>query len=89
MLNLAVEKNLLDYFIRLTGNIKARFKDLGAESFDFVRFSFTTDIGTTKCGAIALEMAELQADNEARIIFDIFQDIPRLRIQVPNEHSAV
>ena len=60
-----------------------------AESFDFVQFSFKTDIGTTNCGPIALEMAELQADNEARIIFDIFQDIPKLRIQIPNKHSAV
>ena len=75
--------------MNLKGNINARFKDLVAESLDFVRFSFKTDIGNTNCGAIALEMAELQADNEARIIFDIFQDIPKFWIQVPNRHSTV
>ena len=44
--------------------MNARFKDLIAESLDFVQFLFKTDIVTTNCGAIALEMAELQADNE-------------------------
>ena len=68
MLNLAVYKDLLDYLKDLIGNTNARFKDLIAESFDFVQFSFKTDIGTTNCGPIALEMAELQADNEASII---------------------
>ena len=52
----------------LTGNINASFKDLIA-SFDFVQFSLKNDIGTTNYGAIALEMAELQADKEARINF--------------------
>ena len=56
-----------------TGNINARFKDLVAESFDFVQFSFKTDIGITNSGAIALEMAELKADNEAKIEIDWFQ----------------
>ena len=63
----------------LTGNINARFKDLIAESFAFVQFSFKTDI--TNCGAIALEMAKLQAVNEERIDFDGFQDIAKLWIQ--------
>ena len=31
-------------------------------------------------------MAELQADNEARIDFDGFQDIAKLWIQLPNKH---
>ena len=42
-------------------------QDLIAKSIDFVQFPFKTDIGTTNCGAIALELVELQADNEARI----------------------
>ena len=80
---------MLDYLKNLTGNMNARFKDLIAESFDFVQFPFKTDIGTTNCGAIALEMAELQADNEARINFNVFQDIAKFWIQLPNKHSAV
>ena len=52
----------------LTGNINERFKDLIAESFDFEQFSFKTDTVTTTWGAIALEMAELQADNEEKLI---------------------
>ena len=48
----------------VTGNVAARFKDLIAESFDFVQFPFESDNGTTNCGAIALEMVEMQADNE-------------------------
>ena len=69
--------------------MNAIFKDLIAESFDFVQFSFKTEIGTTNCGAIALEMAELQANNEARINFNGFQDIAKLWIQLPNKHSTV
>ena len=73
----------------LTVYINARFKDLIAESFDFVQFSFKTDIGTTNCGAITLEMAGLQADNEAGVNFDVFQDIAKLWIQLPSKHSTV
>ena len=60
------------------------------ESFYFVQLPFKTDIGTTNYGAaIALEMAELQADNEARINFDVFQDIAKVWILLPNKHSTV
>ena len=79
----------MDYLKNLTRNINARFKDLIAESFDFVQFSFKTDIGTTNCGAITLEMAGLQADNEAGVNFDVFQDIAKLWIQLPSKHSTV
>ena len=61
----------------LTGNIYARFKSLIAEPFEFVQFPFETDIGTTMCSAIALEKAELLVDNEARINFEVFQDIEK------------
>ena len=84
-----VKKDLLDYLKDLTGNMNARFKDLTAESFDLVQFPVKTDIGTTNCGAIALEMAELQADNEAGINFDVSQDIAKFWIQLPNKHSTV
>ena len=57
--------------------MNAKFKDLIAEPLNFAQFPCKTDIGTTNCGAIALEMAELQADNEARINFDVFQDIAK------------
>ncbi|XP_077965514.1 zinc finger BED domain-containing protein 5-like [Styela clava] len=67
------KKDLLDYLRNLTENMNLRFKDLIAESFDFVQFPFKTDIFITNCGAIALEMAELQADDEARFNFDVFQ----------------
>ena len=78
------KKDLLDYLKNLTGNKNARFKDLIAESLDFIQFSCKTDIGTTNCGAIALEMAELQADNEARINFDVFQDIAKFFGMLPD-----
>ena len=83
------KKDLLDYLKNLTGNMNARFKDLIAESFDFVQFPFKVDIGTTNCGGIALELAESQADNEARMNFDVFQDIAKFWIQLPNKHSTV
>ena len=83
------KKDLLDYLENLTRNMNARSKGLIAESFDFVHFPFKTDIGTTNCGTIALEMAELQADNEARINFDVFQDIAKFWIQLPDKHSIV
>ena len=75
--------------MNLTGNVNARFKDLIAESFGFVQFSFKTDIGITNCGAIALEMAEFQANSEARINFHVIQDIAKLWIQLLNKHSTV
>ena len=50
--------------------MNARFKDLIAESLDFVQFLFKTDIVTTNCGAIALERAELQADNEQACLWE-------------------
>ena len=81
------KKDLLDYLENLTGNMNARFKDLTAESLDFAQFSLKAY--TKHCGAIALEMAELQADNEARINFDVFQDIAKFWIQLPNKHSTV
>ena len=47
MLTLADLKDLLDYLKNLTGNLNARFKNLVAESFNFVQYLFKTDIGTT------------------------------------------
>ena len=67
--------------------MNARFKDLIAESLDFEQFPFKAD--TKHCGAIALEMAVLQADNEARINFHVFQEIAKFWIQLPNKHSTV
>ena len=60
--------------------MNARFKDLIAESSGLVQFPFKTDIGTTSCGVIALEMAELKADSEARMNFDVFQGIEKFWI---------
>ena len=77
------KKDLLDYLENLTKNMNARFKDLIAESLDFAQFLFKAD--TKHCGA----MAELQADNEARINFDVFQDIAKFWIQLLNKHSTV
>ena len=45
------KKDLLNYLKNLTGNMNARFKDLIAESLDFVQFPCKTDVGTTNCGA--------------------------------------
>ena len=73
----------------LTENMKTRFKYLITESFDFIQFPFKTDIGTTNCGAIALEKAKLQGDNQARINFDMFQDIAKFWMQLSNKHSTV
>ena len=81
------KKDFLDYLENRTENINARFKDLIAESLDFAQFPFTAD--TKHCGAIALEIAELQVDIEARINFDVFQDIAKFSIQLPNNHSTV
>ena len=81
------KKDLLDYLENLTGNMNAGFKDLIAESLDFAQFPFKAD--TKHCDAIALEMADLQAHNKARINFDVFQDIARFWIQLPNKHSTV
>ena len=81
------KKDLLDYLENLTGNMTARFKDLIAEFFDFAQFPFKAD--TKHCDAIALEIAELQAHNETRINFDVFQDIAKFWIQLPNKHSTV
>ena len=60
---------------------------LTCNSFDIIQIPFETDIGITNCGAIAHEMGELQADNEARIDFDRFQDIAKFWLQLPNKHS--
>ena len=73
----------------LTGSKNAKFTDFVAESFDFVQFSFKAAVGTTNCDAIALEMAQLQADNEAGVDFDVFQDISKLWMQLPNKHLTV
>ena len=81
------KKDLLDYLENLTGNTTAKFKDLIAEFLDFAQFPFKAD--TKHSGAIALEIAKLQADNEARINFDVFQDIAKFWIQLPNKHSTV
>ena len=81
------KKDFLDYLENLTENMNARFKGLMAESLDFAQYPFKAD--TKHCGAIALEMAELQADNQARINFDVFQDIAKFYIQLPNEYSTV
>ena len=42
-----------------------------------MQFPFKSDIDTTSCGDITLKMAELQADNEAKINFDVFQDVAK------------
>ena len=76
------KKDFLNYLENLTENANAGFKDLIAESLDFAQFSFKAK--TKHCGAIALEMAKLQADNEARINFDVLQNITKFEIQLPN-----
>ena len=45
--------------------------------------------GVTNCGAFALGVAELHAENEAKINFDVFQDIAKFLIQLPNKRSTV
>ena len=87
-LDLIEEKqDLLEYLQNLTENMNARFPDLMTESLDFVQFPFKSD--ATHSGSIALEMAELQADNKARVDFDIYQDVAKFWITLPNKHSAV
>ena len=73
-LNCAEEKqDLLEYLQKLAENFQDRFPDLLTESFDIIKFPFKTNV--TQCGSFALEMAELQADNEARVNFDVYDDI--------------
>ena len=67
--------------------MNARFKHLITECLDFAQFPFKVD--AKHCGAIALEMAELEADNEARINFDMFQDITKFWMQLSNKDSTV
>ena len=87
-LDLAKEKqDLLEYLQNLTTNMKVRFPDLQTESYDFVQLPFKTD--PRQCGAIALEMAELQADNEAKANFDTSPDVGRFWMTLPMKHSVV
>lgn len=87
-LDLAEEKqDLLGYLQNLRENMNVRFPKLLTESFDFVQFPFKTD--AKQCGSIALEMADLQADNEARVDFDVYKDIGKFWINLANRHSAV
>ena len=87
-LDLAEEKqDLLDYLQNLTGNMNARFRELLTESFHFVQFPFKTDAKLS--GSIALEMVELQADNEARVDFGVYKDIGKFWINLANWHSIV
>ena len=87
-LDLVEEKqDLLDYLQNLTEDMNTRFPELTTESLDFVQFPFKTD--AKHCGSIALEMAELQADNEARVDFDVYKDIAKFWIKLPSRHSAV
>ena len=69
------KKDFLDYLENLTGNMNARFKNLIVEFLNFAQFLFEAD--TKHCGAIALEIGELQTDIEVRINFDVFQDIAK------------
>ncbi|XP_042235837.1 SCAN domain-containing protein 3-like [Homarus americanus] len=66
------KKDLLEYLQNLTVNFSDRFPELPNESFDFVQFPFKTD--ANQCGFLALKMAELQGDNEARVSFDVYND---------------
>ena len=81
------KKDFMDYLENIIGNMNARFKDLIAEPLDFAQFPFKAD--TKHYGAIAFQMAELLADNEARINFDVFQDIAKFWMQLPNKHATV
>ena len=54
---------------------------------DFVQFLFTSD--AKHCGHIPLEIAELQADNEARIQFDVYKNIAKVWVKLPNRHLVV
>lgn len=87
-LDLSEEKqDLLEYMQKLAANFKDRFPELLTESFDFVQFPFKTD--AKQCGSFALEMAELQADNESRVNFDIYDDLAKFWITLAERHSAV
>ena len=71
---LAEEKqDLLEYLQNLAASINVRFPGLLIESFDFVQFPFKTDV--KQCESFALEMAKLQAGSEARVSFDVYNNI--------------
>ena len=87
-LDFAEEKqDLLEYLQKLAENFQDRFPDLLTESFDIVQFPFKTDV--KQCGSFALEMAELQADNEARVNFDVYDDIAKFWITLSERHSVI
>lgn len=79
--------NLVDYLHTLSGKLNNRFPNLFIESFDYVQFPFKVD--DSKCDSFALEMADLQADNEAKINFEVLDDIAKFWISLPNKHTVV
>ena len=68
---------------------KRTIQRFDSRMFDFEQFSFITDIGSTTCGVLALKMAKYLADNGPSINFDVFLDIAKLWIQLPNKHLTV
>ena len=81
------KQDLLDYLQNWTENINEIFPDLITESLDFVQFPLKID--AKHCASIALGMAELQVGNKARMDFDVYKDIAKFWIKLPNKHSAV
>ena len=72
------KQDLLECLQNLAENIDVRFPELLTESFNFVQLLFKADV--KQFDSIALKMAELQADNKARVRFDVFNYLGKLWI---------
>jgi len=64
----SVKQDLVQYLMNLQTNFKERFPELEEVSNRHVQFPFQVD--AEACGDLALEAAELQADENQKIQFE-------------------
>jgi len=64
----SVKQDLVQYLTNLQANFKERFPELEEVSCQHVQFPFR--VNAEACGDLALEVAELQADENQKILFE-------------------
>jgi len=82
----SVKQNLIQYLTTLQANFTERFPELEELLYRHVQFPFRVD--AEACGDLALEMAELQADENQKIQLED-SDLASFWLNAPKKHACL
>ena len=82
----SVKQDIVQYLTNLLVNFKERFPELEEVSYRHVQFPFRVD--AEACGDLALEVAELQADENQKFQFEV-SDLASFWLNAPKKYTCL